>query len=86
MIEKGQIYRSIKPTASMPGNHHRRIKLVGKPMTTPGVYGFGSVMVVTLEEGGRGVRMRPIKMSELHSSSTTSTGEPRRNGYVLEGS
>lgn len=83
MIKRGQIYRAIKPAASMPGPHHRRIKVVGKPMTIPGVYGFGTVTIVTLMESGREINPRPIKMDQLHESSTTSTGKQRKNGYLL---
>lgn len=54
-------------------------------MSIPGVYGFGSVSIVTLEEGGGEVRMRSIKVDQLHSSALTADGQPRRNGYVLEG-
>lgn len=83
MIKRGQIYRAIKPSESMPGAHHRRIKVVGEPMTTPGVYGFGTVMIATLMENGREVNSRSIKMDQLHSSSTTNMGKQRKNGYLL---
>lgn len=83
MIKRGQVYRAIKASDSMPGAHHRRIRITGEPMTTSGVYGYGTVRIATLTESGREVNFRSIKMDQLHTSSTTATGKERRNGYLL---
>ncbi|MGW0948510.1 hypothetical protein ACWD4O_38970 [Streptomyces sp. NPDC002623] len=83
MIQPGQIYRSVGDP--YPYTEPRRIKVVGKPITTPGLYGFGKVDVVTLTENGREIRRRAIEVTQLHASDTTGTGSKRCNGYVLEG-
>ena len=82
-IEKGQVYKSCQPVRSMPGEHYTRIKVVGEPSTIPGIWGFGKVVVVTLTEDGREVRQRAIECSQLHATSTTRQGNPRRTGYHL---
>ncbi|MYW49603.1 hypothetical protein [Streptomyces sp. SID161] len=82
-VKYGQIYRSCQPVRSEPEPRHIRIKVVGKPMTIPGVWGFGKVDVVTLREDGTETRRRGIKMTQLHESATTPAGQPRRTGYVL---
>ncbi|MEE1813508.1 hypothetical protein PUR59_00385 [Streptomyces sp. SP18ES09] len=84
MIQPGQTYRSVTPTRRYPEPEYRRIKVIGTPITIPGVYGFGKVEVVTLTAKGREVRRRPIECSELHVDSLTANGQPRRTGYVLE--
>ncbi|MFK0045484.1 hypothetical protein ACIQU4_15425 [Streptomyces sp. NPDC090741] len=83
-IQPGQIYRSVPPSPSDPDDRHRRIKVVGTPITIPGVWGYGKVDVVTLTETSREVRRRSIEASQLHATATTRDGKPRRNGYVLE--
>lgn len=84
MIQPGQTYRAIQPTASDPRGEHRRIKVVGKLITHHGVWGYAKVDVVTLTAGGREIRRRPIEVGQLHATATTRTGQPRRTGYVLE--
>lgn len=84
MIEQHQIYRSCQPVRSEPELRHTRIKVVGKPMTIPGVWGFGKVDIVTLTDDGREVRRRSIRMDQLHETATTGDGQPRRTGYVRE--
>ncbi|TXJ78593.1 hypothetical protein E2C11_16430 [Streptomyces lavendulae] len=83
-IEPGQIYRSCQPVRSEPEPRHIRIKVVGKPMTIPGVWGFGSVNIVTLTADGREIRRRAIECTQLHATPTTRSGQPRRTGYALE--
>ncbi|MFE4867677.1 hypothetical protein [Streptomyces sp. NPDC056682] len=83
-IEPGQIYLSVNPSTSDPRNGHRRIKVVGRVITIPGVWGYGKVEVVTLTESGREVRRRSIEAAQLHATATTREGKPRRAGYVLE--
>lgn len=84
MIEPGQVYRACKPTPSMPGEHYIRVKVVSKPITMHGMYGYGSVTIVTLTNDGGKVRERAIKFNQLHASPVTKDGQPRRTGYVLE--
>lgn len=38
-----------------------------------------------LDTGRRGVIFGKIRLTQLHASPTTMTGEPRRTGYALEG-
>lgn len=83
-IEAGQVYRSALPVPSEPGERYRRIKVVDKYISTPGVYGFNKVDVVTLTKDGREIRGRAIEVTQLHDSPTTRDGKPRRTGYVLE--
>lgn len=83
-IQPGQEYESCHPTYyGSAGEEHTRIRVVGKPVTTPGLYGFGKVRVATLTESGRELRERAIAMDQLHDSGTTVTGQPRRTGYRL---
>jgi hypothetical protein len=82
MIQPGQTYRSLGDP--YPYDEPRRIKVVGNPVTWPGLYDFGKVDVVTLTETGREIRRRAIEVTQLHESATTKTGKPRRTGYVLE--
>jgi hypothetical protein len=82
MIQPGQTYRSLGDPH--PYDEPRRIKVVGKPITMPGQYGFGKVDVVTLTSTGREIRRRAIECTQLHESATTQSGQPRRTGYVLE--
>ncbi|MFD7109152.1 hypothetical protein ACFWAF_03045 [Streptomyces microflavus] len=82
-IQPGQTYRSVAPIPDHPGNY-RYIKILGEPMTIPGVYGFGTVQVATLTEDGRETRQRSMKLNQLHATATTRDGVPRRTGYVLE--
>lgn len=81
-IEPGQTYRSLSDP--YPYTEPRRIKVVGTPMTIPGVYGYGKVTVVTLTSTGREIRRRAIEVTQLHDSTTTRDGQPRRAGYALE--
>lgn len=82
-IEPGQTYYSLS-NRHHPCDGPTRIKVVGKPMTIPGVWGFGKVDVVTLTPAGREIRRRAIDMAQLHDSPTTRDGHPRRTGYALE--
>lgn len=82
MIQPGQTYRSLGDP--YPYDEPRRIKVVGKPITTLGLHGFGKVDVVTVTETGREIRRRAIECTQLHDSPTTRDGHPRRTGYVLE--
>lgn len=84
MIQPGQTYLAVKPSPTHPGGTRIRIKVVGTPITIPGVWGYDKVNVVTITETGREVRRRAIEASQLHASATTRDGKPRRNGYVLE--
>ncbi|WP_225811297.1 hypothetical protein [Streptomyces spinosus] len=84
MIQPGQIYRSLDPRDELYGEGPRRIKVVGKPMTIPGVWGFGKVQIATLREDGTETRRRRISIDQLHDSPTTRDGQPRRTGYALE--
>lgn len=84
MIQPGQTYRSVKPTAGEPEPRHIRIEVVGTIGRIHGVWGYGKVDVVTITADGRKVRRRAIEASQLHASPTTKTGQPRRTGYVLE--
>jgi hypothetical protein len=77
-IQPGQIYR---PAKGGP----LRIKVVSKPHTTWGLHGYGKVDIVTLTSDGREVRRRSVETSQLHSTATTGDGQPRRTGYVLDG-
>jgi hypothetical protein len=76
-IEHGQEYESCHPLDNI------RIRVVGEPVTTSGLYGFGKVRVATLTESGRELRPRAIAMNQLHDSGTTRDGQPRRTGYRL---
>lgn len=82
MIQPGQTYRSL--SRRHPADGPVRIKVVGEPRTIPGVYGFGTVRVVTITKGGRETRQRSVKLNQLHTTATTRDGKPRRTGYVLE--
>ncbi len=82
-IRPGQIYESCQPVRSEPGERRIRIKVVGEPVSTHGLYGYGKVMVATLTEDGREVRPRAIEWTQLHESGTTNAGQPRRTGYRL---
>ena len=82
-IERAQVYESCRPVRSMPGEHYTRIRVIGEPVSMHGLYGFGKVMVATLTDDGREVRPRALEVSQLHDSSTTKTGQPRRTGYRL---
>lgn len=83
-IHPGQIYESCLPTYyGSAGEEHTRIRVIGKPSTTPGVYGFGKVRVATLTESGRELRPRMVEMARLHATGSTESGEPRRTGYRL---
>ncbi|MFI6883397.1 hypothetical protein [Streptosporangium canum] len=77
-IRPGQVYESCHPL-----DEGRRIRIAGKPVTTPGVGGFGKVQVETVTDDGRGIRRRSIEITQLHASATTGKGEPRRTGYRL---
>ncbi|MFK0154221.1 hypothetical protein ACIQVK_19375 [Streptomyces sp. NPDC090493] len=81
-IEPGDEYLACKPSASMPNGHRTRIRVVGKPITAWGRYGYGKVDVVTITDAGREVRRRVIGIAQLHDSATTQYGMPRLTGYV----
>lgn len=83
-IEKDQVYCSLDPREEAYGNGVRRIKVVGEPVSTPGLYGYGKVEVVTITEDGREIRRRRIATSQLHTSATKDDGTPRITGYALE--
>ncbi|MFJ8016205.1 hypothetical protein [Streptomyces sp. NPDC096339] len=83
MIQPGQTYRSLS-NRHHPDDVPVRIKVVGTPITIPGVWGYGKVDVVTITAAGREVRRRAIEASQLHATATTREGQPRRTGYVLE--
>lgn len=78
MVEKGQVYVSAK---TLPSGEPRRIVVVYVPH-----YYNGKVGVATLTEGGRKLRRRQMDIHSLHQSGTTRDGNPRLNGYYLEGS
>jgi hypothetical protein len=82
-IQPGQIYRSCKPTPSMPGEHYIRIRVVARGPGYP-AYGWSKVLVETVLPDGRGVRERAIETTQLHVSPLTRNGQPRRSGYALE--
>lgn len=82
-IKPGQIYRSLS-NRHHPCDGPTRIKVVDLPGTTPGVWGFGKVDVVTVTAAGREIRRRAIATSQLHETATTRNGQPRRTGYVLD--
>ncbi|GHD70368.1 hypothetical protein GCM10010317_077560 [Streptomyces mirabilis] len=79
-IQPGQIYRSLGD----PYREPRRIRIVSEPVTTPGLYGFGKVQIVTVTRTGREIRQRRIELSQLHATDATETGAKRRTGYALE--
>lgn len=81
-IEPGDEYLSCKPTESMPNGHPTRIRVVGKPASTWGMYGYGKVDFVTVTETGREVRRRAIEVNQLHETATTKSGTARKSGYV----
>lgn len=83
MIQPGQIYRSLS-SRHHPADGPTRIRIVGKPITTPGLHGCGKVDVVTLTKTGREIRRRAIDVTQLHATATTRDGKPRRTGYALE--
>lgn len=83
-IERGQVYESCQPTFAVEGKEvHTRIKVLGEPIGTPGLFHFGKVQVATLTEDGREIRPRAIEVSQLHATGTTGAGQPRRTGYRL---
>ena len=84
VIQPGQTYRSLERDDLTSNGSPRRIRVVGNPGATLGRYGFGKVDIVTLTEDGREIRRRAIETSQLHDSSTTASGQPRRTGYALE--
>lgn len=83
-IQHGQIYRSCKPTPSMPGEHYIRIRIKNWAPYGAGHYGAGKAFVVTVCEDGMEMRPRSISLDQLHGSPLTRDGQPRRTGYVLE--
>jgi hypothetical protein len=84
IIRPGQVYRSCAPVRGEPKERYIRIKVIGYPIHTVGLYGYGKVEIVTLLDNGKEVRHRAIECSELHDSPYTLTGAERRTGYVLE--
>lgn len=61
-----------------------RIRVVSKPVTTPGLHGFGKVEIETVTASGRGIRRRRINVAQLHATGTVGTEElPRKSGYRL---
>lgn len=84
-IQPGQTYSSVKPITSEPESRHIRIKVTAEPNRfNLSRWTVGKVQVVTLTSDGREVRLRAIKVSQLHATATTRDGQPRRTGYVLE--
>jgi hypothetical protein len=75
-IVPGQVY------VSWDGG--RRIRIIGKPRSIPGTWGFGKVRVETVTDDGRGLRYRDIEMTSLHFSRFTKDGRLRQTGYILE--
>lgn len=78
-IQPGQEYAAC---ASRPDDQPR-IRVVGQPVTTPGVYGFGKVRVATITADGREIRPRAIETAQLHPTGLTRDGQPRKTGYRL---
>ena len=78
-IETGQEYALC---AARPDDQPR-IRVVGDPITTLGLHGFGKVDIVTLTADGREIRRRAIEMTQLHETGTTRDGQPRKTGYRL---
>lgn len=82
-IQPGQIYRSLS-NRHHPVDGPIRIKVVGKPVATPGLYGFGKVAIVTVTPTGREIRRRLIDITHLHAGPIGRNGVRLRTGYVLE--
>jgi hypothetical protein len=78
-VQPGQEYERHDPH----DNTTTRIRVVGEPVTTPGLYGFGKVDVVTINADGRELRRRAIEVTSLHPTGTARDGQPRRTGYRL---
>lgn len=78
MVEKGQVYVSAQP---LPNGQRRRVVVVHVPY-----YYNGKVGVATLTAGDRKLRRREMSIHSLHQSAITRDGNPRLNGYYLEGS
>lgn len=77
-IQPGQIYR---PAKGGP----LRIKVVSAPSAyNLNRWSLNKATVVTLTADGREVRARSIDASQLHATTTTRDGQPRRTGYVLD--
>jgi hypothetical protein len=83
-IEPGQIYQAVKPNSTDPNDPQRRIRIVSRPVSFHGLWGYGKVTVETLRPDGTGIRQRALETRQLHDSATTQDGQPRRTGYVLE--
>lgn len=83
-VSYGQVYRACAPVRSEPRDRYIRIKVVGHPILTVGLYGYGKVEIATLTDDGREVRHRAIECSELHDTKFTLAGDERRTGYYLE--
>ncbi|OLT13045.1 hypothetical protein BJF79_03860 [Actinomadura sp. CNU-125] len=84
IIRVGQVYEPCQPTFVVDGMEtYTWIRVLSKPIGTPGLYGFGKVQVATITPEGREVRPRRLAVSELHASGTTKHGERRRTGYRL---
>lgn len=65
----GQIYRCARP-----GSEHFRIRLTS--------VGAETARAISIDGGWALLNSVPIR--QLHATSTTKTGKPRRTGYVLE--
>lgn len=78
VINKGDEYVSLNPRVNPPV----RIRVVGEPRGTWGMYGYGKVDVATVAAAGREIRRRAIDVRQLHDSATTQDGMPRRTGYA----
>lgn len=83
-VSPNQIYRACAPVRSEPAERYIRIKVVGYPILTVGLFGYGKVAITTLTDDGREVRPRAIECSELHPTAFTDAGAERRTGYYLE--
>jgi hypothetical protein len=77
-VRPGQIFYSANPA-----NNNRRIKVTGFPSDC-NMWSRGKVNVVTIDDQGRELRPRLVKMSELHTTVLTRDGNSRRRGYILE--
>lgn len=81
-IRPGQTYRAVKASPGDPQKRQIRIRVVTKPYAN--AFETGKVDIETVRPDGTGVRLRRIKLDQLHATATTRGGKPRRTGYVLE--
>lgn len=81
-IEPGQVF--VECGLAAPSRPLRRVKVKA-------VFPYGSdwvpagmAFIASLEDDGREMRLRAIKLNKLHVSPRTQYGHPRRQGYLLE--